>query len=88
MKWRSLGGRHPNVLNSYVKFRKQEQRAATRERGLWPRPTRDEKGKSVDANLEPREKKQRCGLEVDKVLMETMKGLVTDLPIIIEDEDK
>jgi hypothetical protein len=42
----------------------------------------------VDANLEPREKKQRRGLEVDKVLMETMKGLVTDLPIIIEDEDK
>ena len=88
MKWRSSGGRHPNVLNSYVKFRKEKQREEARKMGLWPRPTRYDPGKSVDANLEPREKKQRRGLGVDKVLMETMKGLVSDLPIIIEDEDE
>ncbi|CAN6162326.1 unnamed protein product [Urochloa humidicola] len=96
-------GIHRNVLDSYIKSRKEKQRREARERGYLPRPVRDKKEKWVPPLFEKWEKNKRNktgslaeqhgdkGKAVEdpnNVDMETMKQLVANLPIIVSDDDE
>ncbi|CAN6335930.1 unnamed protein product [Urochloa humidicola] len=96
-------GIHPQVLNSYIKCRKEQQRKKAKERGFLPRLVRDKKEKCVDPLFEWWEKNKRkktgslgeqsrdgskAGEGPNNVAMETMKQLVANLPVIVPDDDE
>ncbi|CAN6288334.1 unnamed protein product [Urochloa humidicola] len=96
-------GIHPQVLNSYIKYRKEQQRKKAKERGFLPRPVSDKKKKCVDPLFQWWEKNKRkktgllgehsrdsskAGEGPNNVTMETMKQLVANLPVIVPDDDE
>lgn len=85
-------GKGPEVLNSYVRHRKEEQRKLARSMGLWPRV------KFLDPN-EPtlfeklQKSRKRRGDNGDgegsvrRTVTETMKALVANLPKVPAEKD-
>ena len=70
---RKLKGHHPNVLESYLRCRKSEQREAARKMRLWPRPERNSK-KHKRGEVHEMEKR------AVEAQMEAMKAIVGELP--------
>ena len=63
---RTIKGKHPNVLRSYLRFRKEAQREGAKKMRLWPREKRTDKDKSVYGVFQQCEKKQRHGEDAAK----------------------
>lgn len=81
IKWRRLKGIHPEVLDSYVRFRKEAQREEARRRGLCPRSRNEcqnKRRRSVSDILEGLVRPRDEG--PNEVEVQTMKELVANLP--------
>ncbi|CAO2038187.1 unnamed protein product [Urochloa humidicola] len=82
---------HPNVLRSYIKCRKEDQRKLAKQMRLFPRPGGASKDKTVSPLVawweNKKRKKSNEGTSANSVELETMKELVANLPVIVPDGD-